>query len=120
MSAEANFGTVVESCSKKLTLSPSSFPFVPHTTEKCKIAKLPTIFLVPLTRTWWAFAKWGEEFSFRIRNTGGTILATAETKKQQIFLKDLLLHDMGRSFSDLSERNSSYSEVFLSGKYTKG
>ena len=41
-------------------------------------------------------------------------------KKQQIFLKDLLLHDMGRSFSDLSERNSSRSEVFLSDKYTKG
>ena len=81
MSAEANFGTVVESCSMKPTLSPSSFPFASYTTEKCKIAKLPAIFLLPLTRTWRAFAKRGEEFSFRIRNTGGTILATAEIKK---------------------------------------
>ena len=85
MSAEANFGTVVESCSMKPTLSPSSFPFAPYTTEKCKIAKLPAILFLPLTRMRRAFTKRGKKFFFRIRNTGGTIFATAEIKKQQIF-----------------------------------
>jgi hypothetical protein len=66
------------------------------------------------------FAKRGEKFPFRIRNTGGTIFATAETKKAANLLERLTASKYGMFFSDLSERNSSRSEVFLSGKYTKG
>lgn len=41
-------------------------------------------------------------------------------KTANLFWKDLLLHDRRRPFSNLLDGNGSRSEVFPSGKYTKG
>ena len=121
MSEEANFGTVVESCSMKPTLSPSSFPFVPYTTEKCKIAKLPAIFLLPLTRVRRALCQTGREIFLSHKEHRRVDFCNRRNKKSsKSFGKTYCFMAWGRSFSDLSERNSSRSEVFLSDKYTEG
>ena len=88
MSAEANFGTVVESCSMKPTLSPSSFPFAPYTTEKCKIAKLPAIFLLPLTRMRRAFCQaWREIFLSHKEHRRGDFCNRRNKKSSKSFGK---------------------------------